>query len=290
MANALIAKGFDVVGFDPAEEAQRWLVANGGRFGEHDQILADCPTIVLAVVDEEQIRHILFDGKNKVRQLNSRANLLCTSTVSPTFLQEIAPKVAPVSLLDAPVSGGAARALKGELAMYLSGDPQVIADVRPILSAVSSQVFEVGDSLGTASTFKLINQILAAGNLLVASEAVALAEEAGIDLPSLSSVIGASAGHSWMFDNVASGRIEEIKAARSAVSIFLKDIKIAQAFVAGSAVRSPTIHNAAVVLNDAVNRGFGSADAAALVSYLRGMDPELKSYNVHKGGENEREV
>jgi 3-hydroxyisobutyrate dehydrogenase len=128
--------------------------------------------------------------------------------------------------LDAPISGGAAKAALGQLTVMASGTPEAFKRARPALDAIAATVHELGDAAGIGASFKMVNQLLAGVHIAAACEAVTFAKKLGLDLPTVYKVITASAGNSWMFENRVPHILDGDYAPRSAVEIFTKDLGI----------------------------------------------------------------
>jgi 3-hydroxyisobutyrate dehydrogenase-like beta-hydroxyacid dehydrogenase len=107
---------------------------------------------------------------------------------------------AGIAIVDAPVSGGIAKAVDGTLTIMTGGTAAAVARARPILQVMGSAIFETGD-VGSGKAFKMINQLLNAGNTMIASEALFLARRLELDLEKLVDVVGKSSGGSWIFAN-----------------------------------------------------------------------------------------
>jgi 3-hydroxyisobutyrate dehydrogenase-like beta-hydroxyacid dehydrogenase len=111
-------------------------------------------------------------------------------------------------LLDAPVSGGADRALEGDLTVMVGGDAEVVARARPLLDAVGSDVRHVGPS-GAGAAVKLANQLMMLSALAGAYEALDLAQAYGVDARTVLDTVATGTGDSWVarnwgfFDGVA---------------------------------------------------------------------------------------
>ncbi len=103
--------------------------------------------------------------------------VLVSSTVDPAYVAELGPRLASfgIALLDAPVSGGPAKAAAGTMTMMVSGDAEAFGRVRTLLDRIAGRVFTLGPRPGDASTFKIVNNMLAAANLAAGAEALALA-------------------------------------------------------------------------------------------------------------------
>jgi L-threonate 2-dehydrogenase len=129
-------------------------------------------------------------------------------------------------MLDAPVSGGAAKASAGEMTVMASGAPEAFAKAQAFLDAVAAKVYRLGDAPGMGSRVKMVNQLLAGVHIAAACEAMALGMRAGIDPKMLYEVISNSAGSSWMFQNRVPHILDGDYSPRSAVDIFVKDLGI----------------------------------------------------------------
>ena len=106
-------------------------------------------------------------------------------------------------MIDAPVSGGAARAASGQLSIMASGAREAFTRAEPVLSVIAAKVYRLGDAPGIGSKVKMINQLLAGVHIAAMAEAMALGIRAGCDPNVVYEVISNSAGGSWMFQNRA---------------------------------------------------------------------------------------
>jgi 3-hydroxyisobutyrate dehydrogenase len=128
--------------------------------------------------------------------------------------------------LDAPVSGGAVGARGGSMTVMGSGSPAAFERAGPVLEAMASKVWRLGDEAGVGSTVKMVNQLLAGVHIAVAAEAMALGIRAGADPRTLFEVISSSAGSSWMWQNRVPHILAGDDTPLSAVNIFVKDLGI----------------------------------------------------------------
>jgi 3-hydroxyisobutyrate dehydrogenase len=120
-----------------------------------------------------------------------------TSTLSPVAARGFAQQAAArgCAYLDAPVSGGAAGAAAGTLAMMVGGDAAALAAARPVLDRLASRVLHIGDC-GAGQVAKLVNNLMVATNLVVAAEALRLGARAGVAPEELLPVINGATGRS----------------------------------------------------------------------------------------------
>jgi 3-hydroxyisobutyrate dehydrogenase len=144
-----------------------------------------CDIVIILVVDADQVETVLF-GADGVAAAGTRDRVvLLSSTVDPAYVNALASRlaVAALALLDAPVSGGPGKAAAGTMSMMVSGDPAALVRARPVLDRIAGHVFELGPRAGDASTFKIVNNLLAGANLAAARRGpCACAKAAGLDL------------------------------------------------------------------------------------------------------------
>jgi 3-hydroxyisobutyrate dehydrogenase len=103
-------------------------------------------------------------------------------------------------MLDAGISGGAAAADQGSLALMVGGDASVLDDARPTLDPFSARVFHMGPS-GAGHTTKLLNNFLNAVSLAATAEVMVAGKQAGLDLHTLLDVLNASSGVNFATQN-----------------------------------------------------------------------------------------
>jgi 3-hydroxyisobutyrate dehydrogenase len=228
MARALLHAGFAVQGYDIAEAARQRLADAGGIPVESAAAAAHgASALVIMVLNSDQAEDALFNAGAMAALAPGSLVLLC-STVAPSYVRSVAARLAPLQIdfLDAPVSGGTARAAEGKLSIMASGAPAAFAKAEPILDALAEHVYRMGDEPGQGATMKLINQLLAGVHIAAAAEALAFGARAGIDPARIYEVICHSAGGSWMFQN----RVPHILAGdytpHSALEIWLKDLDL----------------------------------------------------------------
>jgi 3-hydroxyisobutyrate dehydrogenase len=229
MAHSMVRKGLRVRGFDLNGSAIAKLEAEGGEAATSlANAAADADILVAVVVNAAQTETVLF-GENGAASAMARGGVIISSaTMSPDDARKLAGKAQAAGLhyLDAPISGGAAKAASGQLTIMASGTAEAILKARPALDAMAGKVYELGDKAGIGASFKMVNQLLAGVHIAAACEAVTFAKRLGLDLDEVYKVITASAGNSWMFQNRVPHILEGDYAPRSAVEIFTKDLGI----------------------------------------------------------------
>ena len=268
MAKNLLKGGHKVIGVDPSAVAREAFTAAGGTTAATPAAAAaSADAVVVAVVNAQQVEAVLFGDGGAVAALRKDGLVMQCATVPPAFARALGERLAVSghSLLDAPMSGGRARAESGELTFMASGAPQAFANAESILSSTSAKVFRLGDAPGIGSLVKTVNQLLAGVHIATAAEAMALAAKAGADTRAVYEVISASAGNSWMFGNRVHHMLDDDFSPLSAVEIFVKDLGLV--LNTGHEHRLPLPMAAAAhqLFLAAAGAGWGGLDDAAVV-------------------------
>lgn len=183
MAKRLVDAGHRVVGYNRTRAKARPLVAAGMRLAESPRAVAEAADVIFSMVtDTAALKTLALGADGIVAGLRPGAAWVEMSTVSPTATRELAALVAVrgAAMLDAPVSGSVATLEAGQLSIMVGGDPAVLERVRPYLLAIGPTITHVGP-LGLAVTMKIATNLGLAVQMLAFSEAVLLAEKAGIE-------------------------------------------------------------------------------------------------------------
>lgn len=229
MAASLMRAGFDVSGFDVNQDACTRLAAEGVRIGATPAAAAggaDC--VIAVVVNADQTEAVLFGADGCAATMKPGGVFVSSATMAPERARALAARLEATGrhYLDAPMSGGAARAADGQLTMLASGSKAAFDAARPALQAMTGTLYELGEEAGLGAAFKMVNQLLAGVHIAAACEAIAFAAHQGLDLRRVYEVITKSAGNSWMFENRIPHVLDGDYTPRSAVNIFTKDLGI----------------------------------------------------------------
>ncbi len=286
VARSLIRAGRSVSGYDPASEASSKFEEFGGLLARDPaEASRDAAAVVVVVVTAAQTEAVLFgaDGHaGAAATMREGGVVLSSATMAPNDVRRLAERCEAAGLhyLDAPMSGGMARAASGELTVMASGSPAAFALADPILAIMATTVYRLGDEPGIGASFKMVNQLLAGVHIAAACEAITFAKRLGLDIDRVFEVITASAGNSWMFENRIPHVLKGDYAPASAVDIFAKDLGIVANM--GLAARFPTQMAASALqlflMTSAAGMGRDDdASVARLIARMTGLDlPECR--------------
>ena len=197
--------------------------------------------------------------------------LIASSTIAPTDVARLAQRVNETGamLVDAPVSGGPARAHDGSMSMMVAGSDAALERCAPLFAAIAGTVFRVGTKAGDGAHVKVINNMLAGINLAAAAEAMALAAKAGLDPALVFDVVRASSGASWICSDRMARALAGDYAPRAAARILTKDVGLAVDLAACHGVQAPLAQAARAAFAATVADGLGDLDDAAIYTWNR---------------------
>jgi 3-hydroxyisobutyrate dehydrogenase len=267
MALSLLRAGFSVAAYDVDDGAlARFAEAGGERAGSPAAAAESAAIIVCVVVNAAQTEAVLFGADGVAAAMPAGAVFVACATMDPAVARALAARLEVTGrhYLDAPISGGAARAAEGALTILASGTPAAFAAARPALDAMAAKLYELGDAPGQGAAFKMINQLLAGVHIAAACEAITFAQRQGLDIAKVYDVITASAGNSWMFENRVPHVLDGDYAPRSAIDIFVKDLGIVQDMARAAKFPVPVAASALQMFLAASGSGMGRDDDASV--------------------------
>jgi 3-hydroxyisobutyrate dehydrogenase len=274
MARSILQAGLTLRATDMRVESRDKIAAEGAHIGATPAAVAQgADVLIVSVVNAEQTEAVLFGPDGAAAGLRPGAVVLSMSTVAPDFARGLEQRLAEreLLLLDAPMSGGPARAAEGKLSIMASGAPAAFAKAERVLDAIAERVFRLGDAAGIGSTVKMINQLLAGIHIAASAEAMALAIRAGADPARVYEVISASAGASWMFQNRVPHILAGDYAPLSAVNIFVKDLGIVLDTAKGLSFPSLLGSTAHEMFLMAKGMGLGGDDDASVIKVFQAL-------------------
>jgi putative dehydrogenase len=275
MAASLRRAGYHVHVCDVRPEAAQAFAAEGGTACTHPaEVAAHCGVLISVVVNAAQTEAVLFGEHGAAAALQPGSLFVMCSTVDPRWSVALESRLAQLGLLylDAPISGGAAKAAAGQMTMMTAGAPAAYAKAGGALEAMAAKVYKVGDRAGNGSKVKIINQLLAGVHIAAAAEAMALGLREGVDADALYEVITHSAGNSWMFENRMAHVLAGDYTPLSAVDIFVKDLGLVLDTARASHFPLPLSATAHQMFMQASTAGFAKEDDSAVIKIFPGIE------------------
>lgn len=184
--------------------------------------------VFVCVSDTPDVEEVVFGDHGVIHGMTEGDILVDHSTISPVATREFATRAEELGVdwVDAPVSGGSEGAERGTLSVMAGGPGDALERATPFMDAYSSSIVHVGEEAGSGQMVKAVNQVLVVLNQLAASEALMLADAAGLDLAkTLAAVEGGAAG-SWMLSNRGPQMIERDWRPGFTIDLQQKDLRL----------------------------------------------------------------
>jgi 3-hydroxyisobutyrate dehydrogenase len=273
MAQCVAQAGFPVSAYDVSVERARSLAGGGlSAAGSVREAVTGANVVVLMVATPDQVESVLFGSDGAAAQLQAGAIVVVMATVGPGPVEGWARRLGElgVGLVDAPVSGGVARAAKGDLLVMVSGSADDLAVTQPIIDAMASTAPVVGPRPGDGQKVKVVNQLLCGVHIAAAGEALALADSMGLNVESTWQVLKSGAASSFMFgdrgERMVTGSFDDV---RSALDIFVKDMGIVTAAARSVEQPTPLASAAEQLYLTGRRKGLGRKDDSIVYEVLR---------------------
>jgi 3-hydroxyisobutyrate dehydrogenase len=243
MAARLCAAGYDLTVLDASADAMAtFLSANQATPAKTARELAASSDVVITMLPTSAIVSQVLHGVDGVLAgLEPDSLVIEMSSGVPAVTQALAEDVQGAGgvLVDAPVSGGVARAITGELAIMVGGPDDAVARATPILQAMGSSILPTG-AVGTAHAMKALNNLVSATGLLVSVEALLIGKRFGLDPAVMVDVLNASTG----MNNSTQRKLKPFVLSRRfdsgfGLELMVKDLSIALGIARDGQVAAP---------------------------------------------------
>lgn len=200
MVHRLVEAGHDVLALARTPEKRAVIDELGAHAVADPAAVAErADAVIVCVFTDEQVRRVCLDS-DLVAAMSPGAVLVIHTTGSPRTAAAITAR--GVAVVDAPVSGGPHDIAAGEVTLFVGGDDDAVARVRPLLSAYGDPILHVGRS-GAGQLVKLVNNALFAAQIGLVAEGVRLGERLGVPEPALLNALTHGSSASRVLDNIA---------------------------------------------------------------------------------------
>ena len=205
MAGHLLKKGgheVTVYNRNAAKSAQ-WTKEYGGKSAPTPkEAAAGADLVMMCVGNDDDVRSVAYGDNGALAGMRKGATLVDHTTASAILARELHAKCKEqgIEFIDAPVSGGQAGAVNGQLGIMCGGEDAVFAKAKPALDIYAKSCVLIG-APGAGQLTKMVNQIAIAGLLQGLSEALNFGKKAGLDMEKVVAVISKGAAGSWQMEN-----------------------------------------------------------------------------------------
>ncbi|MDB5411022.1 MAG: 6-phosphogluconate dehydrogenase, NAD-binding protein [Rhodospirillales bacterium] len=272
MAGHLARSGHTVTVYNRTlAKAERWVAAHGGKLGKTPAEAAAGAEIVFSCVgNDDDLRQVVLGPQGAFAGMASGAILVDHTTASADMARELAEVAAEreIGFLDAPVSGGEAGAINGQLTIMVGGEPAAFERAKPVMDHYGRAVTLMGPA-GSGQLTKMVNQICIAGLVQGLSEGLQFAVNSGLDAGKVVEVISKGAAQSWQMENRAKTMLEGTFDFGFAVDWMRKDLGICLAEARRNKSALPVTALVDQLYARVQERGGGRWDTSSLIDLLR---------------------
>lgn len=267
MALQIAKAGHAVTGVDLSSRARELAQESGLAAVDAFAAAPPAEAVVAMVATPQQLEALIDSVGADVRG----QTWVIMSTVGPESVRVQGERLraAGARVVDAPVTGGVARAKTGQLVIFAAGAKADIDGVRPVLDAMGS-VRLTGEKLGDGQAIKVVNQHLCSVHIVAAAEALNLAKSLGLDPAAVLEFVQHGAAGSWMLSDrgprMLGGTDVDVT---SAINIFVKDSDLVAAAAASCGAEVPLLAVANARYHEAADAGLGLRDDSQVIETWR---------------------
>ena len=282
MSRNLLKAGYSLTVYNRSAAPVEELVSQGAKgAASNKEVAANSDNIVTMLPDSEDSEKAILGPDGVLEGARPGSIVIDMSSIAPLVSQRIAAECAKkdVEMLDAPVSGGEPRAIEGTLAIMVGGKQEVFDKCYDLLKIMGSNVALTGN-IGAGGVTKLANQIIVAANIEALSEALVLAQKAGVDAEKVFNAIRGGLAGSAVMEAKAPMMLDRNFQAGFRIRLHQKDLRNVLQTAQELNVPLPVTALVQQMLGSLVNNGEGEADHSAILHFLEG----LSKVEVRRGG------
>jgi 3-hydroxyisobutyrate dehydrogenase-like beta-hydroxyacid dehydrogenase len=211
MAGHLHKAGYAVTVYNRnADKASQWVAEYGGRSAATPAAAAAGAQLVFSCVgNDDDVRQVLLGDDGAIHQLAEQAIVVDHTTTSAHLARELGLQFAEHGhgFIDAPVSGGQAGAVNGQLTVMCGGEAGYFDIASPVMASYAKSIKLLG-AQGAGQLTKMVNQICIAGLVQGLAEGLHFARSADLDMAAVVEVISKGAAQSWQMENRSQSMID----------------------------------------------------------------------------------
>ena len=239
MSRNILKSGHELTVYDVRPEAMEPLARAGAHAAASPRdVGAATDTVFIMVLNVEQVKAALLGEDGLLAGLKPGSTVICTATIGRSQVMEVAELVRAkgVSIVDAPVSGGAPGAAAGTLTMMVAARNETFATSKPVLEAVGKDIYHVGEEIGMGQTVKSALAVLIGTTYAGIFEALTLAVKAGVAPETLRDVVGTSVVGNFLFRDTTENILSRNFKGQSNIGTMYKDLSLAKSMASDCGV------------------------------------------------------
>ncbi|MBY7830773.1 NAD(P)-dependent oxidoreductase [Vibrio fluvialis] len=272
MAGHLVKAGFEVTVFNRTQaKAIAWAEQHGGHAAATvEECVSDADVVLTCVGNDDDVRSMTTNEQGALAFMKPGSILVDHTTTSAQLAEELgaAAQKVGVRFMDAPVSGGQAGAENGVLTIMCGGEADLFDELQPVFKAYGRSSVLMG-GVGQGQRAKMVNQICIAGVLNGLSEGLILAENAGLDIPTLVACLKNGAAGSWQMENRAVTMAENKFDFGFAIDWMIKDLGFCLDEAQRQGVHLPMTEKTIAAYRSLSANGDGRMDTSVLIKAVK---------------------
>ncbi|MFO1042414.1 MAG: NAD(P)-dependent oxidoreductase [Planctomycetaceae bacterium] len=271
LAERLLAAGMPVLGWDVSADRRAALLQIGGRCAASlDQVFSRCDRIVLSLPSHETVSLVLDNAAASIR---AGQIIVDTSTGDPAAAVAQAAKLAErdVEYLDATISGSSQQLREGTAVFLVGGNTTTFEQCRGLFATLTSKSFHTGPA-GSGARMKLVTNLVLGLNRAALAEGISFAHQLGLDLNQALFLLRESMAYSRIMDTKGEKMLSGDFSPQARLSQHLKDVRLMLQSAHEANGSLPLTETHRVLLERAVEMGFGDLDNSAIVRAIAGND------------------
>jgi len=281
MVRNLMKAGYSVTVYDIVSEAVEELASEGAiPASSSDEVASKTDKIITMLPDSADSERAILGEGGVLAGAKSGSVIIDMSSIAPSMSQKISQECANqgVEMLDAPVSGGEPGAINATLAIMVGGKQEIFDQCYDLLTVMGGNVVLTGD-VGAGNITKLANQIIVAANIEALSEAMVLAQKAGVDPERVFNAIRGGLAGSTVMEAKAPMMLDRNFKAGFRIRLHQKDLRNVLQTAQELNVPLPVTALLQQMLGSLVNDGEQDLDHSAILHFLE----KLAHVEVKKG-------
>jgi 3-hydroxyisobutyrate dehydrogenase len=271
MAANVLKAGFSLSVYNRTAAKAKALVDGGAHFASMPGEAAEGASIVISMLsDDSASREVWLGGGGALEAVGKDAILIESSTVSPSWIAELADLSASrgAQFLDAPVTGSRMQAEAGQLSFLVGGNEATVEAAAPVLKAMSKEIVHLGP-VGSGAKMKLINNFLCGVQVASLAEGLAWIERSGLDREKALAVLKSGAPGSPLLGAISARMVNQNYNVNFLLTLMAKDLLYAEAEAAHCNVDLKTAETARGLFEVAIAQGLGNEDMSSVIEPLR---------------------
>jgi 3-hydroxyisobutyrate dehydrogenase-like beta-hydroxyacid dehydrogenase len=271
IAESLLARQFDIVGFDTDTERCRQLEKSGGKSLKNPAEVADrVERVILSLPDTDVVLQVIEGPAGILEAKSLPTHIIDTTTGDPDQTISLAKRLAQkeIALLDSTISGSSQQVRDRKAVFMIGGDKDAFQACRELFDALAEKVFYLGPC-GSGSKAKLASNLILGLNRLALAEGLVFAEKLGLDLEAFLDLLKATPAYSAIMDTKGQKMLEGDFTPQARVRQHHKDVALILRYAekAGQGLPLSKVH--LEVLEKSIAAGDADLDNSAIIKEIR---------------------